>query len=180
MRCTRNICKSPESFVDFKLARKNSTGLSVDTRFSLLKHSHLITSLGPCPVSIVEIQPSRTSKVPLDTISILHSLSLGFPVVGETQYLNYEKFYNPVAAPPEDKFQLMLRSWMDSDGQVLESPLWIGDILPEFEGTRWPFKSKLLHSYNINEFSFDGEVSACEYSNHPGSVAIRRDRGRAT
>jgi hypothetical protein len=180
INCTRRICRNPSGDVEFKLARDHSIGAPARTSFNLLSTGHLHTSQGPFPVSLVELRPSEHSHLPKETVSVLHGLSLGFPIVGESKYINSEKFFNPVVKPPGVDIPLMLRPWIDSEGNELQESLSFKDFLRKCGISGTQSDSVLMRSHEFSESSFDGEQSVCAYTDHPESRGVRRDRGRAS
>jgi hypothetical protein len=166
--------------VHFALARNKCTGKELRSVFSSFGNFHLNTSQGPVPVSLVELSLFQHNTLPYHDAIILHSIAIGFPIVGDVKYIHNEKFYNPVVSPPTDKIGLKLQPWYRLGGgniyiveedklspQLFDSPQNIFDVS----------QSILKDLPESHEQFFAGEVSSCRYTDHPEAVHVRRDRG---
>ena len=181
IRTTRNICRRDESPVPFCLARRDNTGKRARTVFNTLGNIHLDSPQGPFPVSLVEMASEDNSFIPRDVILKLHAISIGFPIVGETEYVAVEKFFNPVVKPPDTRTELLLAEWINSEGTVKGNDANnVYQHLISLSAREIEHGSVLRnHSKSIfTEFTFDGESSNCNYINHPESLSIRNDRGK--
>ena len=178
IRCTRHISRKYEHEVDFALARLNSSGRSVLSRFSSFGNYHINTSQGPRPVSLFEVSTRAPNGIPLDVAIKLHSISIGFPLVGEYSYSSYEKFYNPVVKAPEDIPRLLLQLWLSPDGSLRNEDR-LSRELVDYTGQPLGLPDSILFN-RLNEIidTFPGETSACGWTDHPKSGSVRRDRGR--
>jgi hypothetical protein len=178
IRCTKRVIKQPLSGPPFKLSRSHSTGKFAASRFDCLGLHHIMTSQGPRPISLLQIATSVDESLPREVASILHCLAIGYPLVGESYYRTHEKFFNPPVPPPLDDFPLMLRPWVDPSGRFLFDPKLLTDYIIDFSNEA-PFPLPKLNG-RFDDDAFDGECSASAYVDHPGSIHIRRDRGRPT
>jgi hypothetical protein len=180
IRTTRNICRKDEGAVPFCLARRNNTGKQATTVFNSLGNYHLDSSMGPFPVSLVEMISQSSSAAPVDFITKLHCISIGFPVAGEREFSAHEKFYNPVVRPPADPdVPLMLTELISADGRRNDTGIGFLHRLSQRAIRPCDIKSSLvgLDSF-ITGAGFDGETSDCDYINHPHARHVRNDRGK--
>ena len=176
VRCSRNICQRPERETLFALARNSSSGRKAETLVSSFGEFHLDTSQGPRPVSLVEISSSSETYAPSESVSFLHCISLGYPVVGERIFSVLEKFYDPVLPSPEDLVTPYIQDWLGPGGSLIREDE-ISQLLREFQGIpKQPSESR-LHNLSVPSERFPGEDSTCRYVDHPAAVSVRRDRG---
>jgi hypothetical protein len=180
IRCARTLCKTPDEYPGFKLARGPDTGKPAVTLFHSLGNCHISSSQGPTPVSVMETRTvAHPSISPRDAL-ILHAISIGFPVVGEQKYLHLEKFFNPVFQPPDSEEEIMLTLWFDVTGFEIEGALEkVTRLIADnpFDHTR-P-RSLLADTRQYTDLSeFSGESSACRFIDHPESRIVRNDRGK--
>jgi|LauGreDrversion4_2_1035121.scaffolds.fasta_scaffold182267_3 hypothetical protein len=178
IKCTRNICQRYERDVPFVLARDRNTGRHTTTSVHSLGSFHIATSVGPFPVSLVELVSLGPTSIPHYVIPILHTISLGFPIVGDSIYCRSEKFFNPVVSPPQDSMGLAIQDWyrIEGDQRILISPDSLSKrLLDGGHGSVSVCDSKLLPKESYKDFP--GEFSCSNYTDHPEASHVRRDRG---
>lgn len=176
-RSSRSIVRKTECSVDFALARDSRTGKPCVSFISSFGNFHMNTSGGPFPVSLVEITSKSPKSVPVDVASVLHLISVGYPVVGESRFRVFEKFYNPVIAPPVDFTEPLIKGWISSEGDLIQ-PDSLSSLLIDFH--RGPLEQHETTIYNSNTDAineFHGETSNCGYIDNLQSSRIRSDRG---
>jgi hypothetical protein len=179
IRTSRNICKRYESVVPFALSRDSITGRAAQTVIHSFGSYHIHTSIGPFPVSLVEMSSWSTQSIPLEVVARLHTISVGYPIVGDQLYTKHEKYYNPVVSHPSDDIKLALQPWYEYDSDYCR--LILSDSL----------SPKLLdHGFsilNLHDSMIVGDIedsdveevdSNCRYVDHPRSQFVRRDRGK--
>lgn len=179
IKVSRPICRRYESPTDFVLARSGVSGKKCTSWVHHLGHYHIKAKHGPHPVSLVEMCTSTTSSIPIESVLRLHAVALGHPVVGEDKYIKHEKYYNPVIPAPVYKGGIQLQRWLRSSSDPSEIENFTSKLL-DFRGWNEPLRSR-LHKLDIvenQESQFPGEESACNWTDHPESVTVRRDRGR--
>jgi hypothetical protein len=177
VRCSRNICRRRDDLeVSLSLARNSSTGRKADSIFSSFGEFHLETSQGPRPVSLVEVVTRCPVGFPENSASLLHSISIGFPVVGEVSFSKFEKFCDPVVPPPPDIKAPLIQNWIDESGNLLSEDR-LSCVVKEFHGNKMNPSDSILRTLKFEGEEFDGEDSSCRYVDHPKASSVRRDRG---
>jgi hypothetical protein len=179
IRTSRHVSRRDSGPVPFVLARNEATGRSLQSYVRSFGSYHIDTSRGPFPVSLVELRLVAISpSVPENVHAILHSLSLGFPIVGEQEYLKSEKFFNPAVPPPLDNFELQLQDWLSPAGGLLRVDSLSSKLL-DYRGKALEARDSLLRDYESTGVGlFPGESSSCSYVSHPEASHVRRDRGK--
>jgi len=178
IRTTRRICSRYEREAPFALARDSFTGKAASTIFHTFGAYHLQTPAGPFPVSLVELISAGPNSIPVDIVSCLHSVAIGFPVVGDNLFPKHEKFFNPVISIPIEENELALQEWYQFSESV-RSPInedrLTGRLLDGEMSRRNIFDSILPnHFYAIEHADVD---SGRGYIDHPEASRVRRDRG---
>jgi hypothetical protein len=123
IRCSRNISRRAERSVPFALSRNQNTGRPALTLINSFGNYHFQSVQGPRPVSLVEIASISPTPIPTEVVSLLHAISVGFPIAGEQLYSANEKFNNPTVPPPSDVRDLQLQMWLGSGGIVISEKL---------------------------------------------------------
>lgn len=179
IRCSRNISRRSERLAPFALSRNQNTGRPALTLINSFGNYHFQSVQGPRPVSLVEIGSISPTTIPREVVSILHAISVGFPIAGEQLYSATEKFYNPTVPPPSDVRDMQLQMWLGSGGIVISEKL--SQNLIDF---RRPYlnqaESKIISESFELHADFPGETSSCEYLNHPEAVRVRGDRSNTS
>ena len=176
-RCTHRISRRQERIVPFALSRNGFTGMPAESVISSFGSYHLLTSQGPRPASLVEIMSQSSGPAPTQVVSILHAISIGFPVAGEVVYAQHEKFLNPILPIPVDVPECLLQDWIDQGASaVFEDGL--SRRLMDYRDAPVNQSDSVVRWETIDiEHHFAGESSKCNYVDHPESTHVRRDRG---
>lgn len=177
---TRSICRNRLGD-SFSLCRKQLDGLRATTFMHSFGNYHYPTTKGPIPASLVEFFSLSSKCISTDVLARMHAVSVGFPILGESQYIVDEKFYNPVLQPPSDIENLLLQNWIDSCNTVINEDLLSGNLIKFKESTPLHSGSRLLTQIekfqaDFSAVDFLSENSACAWNDHPRSHRIRRDR----
>ena len=178
IQCRRHISRRDHGEVPFVLSRSVSTGRPAQTLFHSFGNYHMDTSIGPFPVSLVEMLIEESGPVPSHIQAVLHSLSVGFPIVGERDYEKSEKFFNPTVPPPGDEIDTMFQAWLSLDRFLLNPDL-LTARLRDYQGRQLRVDDSVLTERSIESgYHFPGETGSCAYIDHPEAVSVRSDRGR--
>ena len=179
IQTSRHICQRYERPVPFALSRDSNTGRPARTVIHSFGSYHISTSIGPFPVSLVEMTSVGPRSVPFDVLARLHAISVGFPIVGDQLYTKHEKYHNPVIPHPADLTELALQPWYDFDlgNRRLVSPDGLSTQLLD----RGMDPLSVHHSMIPADGQPTDEVdedTEFEYMDHPRSRFVRRDRGK--
>lgn len=175
IQSTRRICRNAER-TGYCLARTASEGKSATTALRSFGNYHLQTQMGPVPASLVELYSFSAGGVPSNSLARLHAISLGFPVMGENDFLSNERFYNPVITPPADVKSPLIQDWLSLDSSSLHMEDNLSSLLMDFDGKVFHENSTLRGFLEGSRVTFPGETSTCNWTSHPKAIHVKRDR----